>query len=437
MRIFIRNFGCPANLADGETMAGCLSENGHEVVSQSSNADIVIYNTCAVKSPTENRVISALRKVPPGKRIIVTGCLPLINPERLNVEVRFNGVTGPGLGSRIVDVVREVSAAGNVSAVDGALSSMPSLLLPRIRLNPTIGIVTVSHGCSGSCAYCCVTLARGKLRGYRVEEIADRFKRDLNEGVKEFWITSQDVASYGRDIGTNLVELLRAIGSVEGDFKVRIGMMTPSSAKDILEEMTEVFRDSHIFRFIHLPVQSGSNETLKRMRRFYTTDDFRDIVNAFRSKAPDLTLATDIICGFPGESEEAFEETLNLIHKTKPDVVNISRFFPRPNTLATQMASHYISRHEINRRSSEATKLSRRIALERNQRWIGWVGDILVDEAGRIPRTWIGRNYAYKPVVVKSRLDLLGRTLRVRVARAFWTHLEADITEEIFYADTS
>jgi MiaB-like tRNA modifying enzyme len=429
MRIFIRNFGCPANLANGEVVAGCLAEAGHEFVDRVSSADLVIYNTCAVKGPTENRVISALRRIPTDRKTIVAGCLPLINLERLNEEVRFDGAVGPATGIGIVDVVRRVSAGERVVALGEALSSMPSLLLPRIRLNPVIGIVPVNHGCLGSCAYCCVTFAKGSLRSHSVEEVVGRLKRDLNEGVREFWITSQDTASYGKDKGTNLVNLLKAISTVEGDFKVRVGMMTPSSVMGILDELVEAFRDGHVFKFVHLPVQSGSDEVLERMRRFYTVNDFKSVVDAFKAKIPDITLSTDIICGFPCESEKAFEETLHLVGEVKPDVVNISKFFPRPRTLAAGMTADFVPLREIKRRSSEATRFSRKIALERNQRWIGWTGDILVDEAGRIPCSWIGRNFAYKPVVVKSPLRLLGKTLRAIVVKAFWTHLEADIVE--------
>jgi MiaB-like tRNA modifying enzyme len=353
----------------------------------------------------------------------------LINLERLNEEVHFDGVVGPATGIGIVDVVRRVSAGERVVALGEALSSMPSLLLPRIRLNPVIGMVPVNHGCLGSCAYCCVAFAKGSLRSHSMEEVVGRLKRDLNEGVREFWITSQDTASYGKDKGTNLVGLLKAISAVEGDFKVRVGMMTPSSVMGILDEMVEAFRDGHVFKFVHLPVQSGSDEVLERMRRSYTVNDFRSVVDAFKAKIPDITLSTDIICGFPCESEKAFEETLHLVGEVRPDVVNISKFFPRPRTLAAGMTADFVPLREIKRRSSEATRFSRKIALERNQRWIGWAGDILVDEAGRIPCSWIGRNFAYKPVVVKSPLCLLGKTLHATVVKAFWTHLEADIVE--------
>lgn len=429
MRIFIRSFGCSANMADGEVMAGCLVNAGHAVVSKACDADLAICNTCAVKGSTENRMISVLKRIPADRKAVVAGCLPLINLERLSREVRLDGIVGPAMGSGIVDVVRRVFDGERVIALDRALSAKPDLMLPQIRSNSLISIIPASYGCLGSCAYCCVVLARGNLRSYSVEEVVERMKKDLDKGVREFWITSQDTAAYGRDKGTNLAELLKAICVVEGDFKVRVGMMTPSSVIDILEELVGAFRDSHIFRFIHLPVQSGNDQLLERMQRFYSVNDFRNVIDRFRSVLPDMTLSTDVICGFPGESEKAFEETLHLISEVKPDTVNVSKFLPRPKTLAAKMTTEFVPLSETKRRSCEVTKLFRKVAFERNQRWVGWTGDILVDEVGKIPGSWIGRNFAYKPIIVKSGLHLLGRTLCVNVVRAFSTYLEADIAE--------
>ena len=429
MRIFIRSFGCSANLADGEVMTGCLVKAGHEVVGEACNADLAICNTCAVKGSTENRMISVLKRIPADRKVVVAGCLPLINLERLGREVRFDGIVGPAAGSGIVDVVRRVFDGERVIDLDEALSVKPDLMLPRIRSNSLISIIPASYGCLGSCAYCCVIFARGNLRSYSVEEVVERVRKDLDQGVREFWITSQDTASYGRDRGTNLAELLKAICAIKGEFKVRVGMMTPSSVIDILEELVSAYRDSHIFRFIHLPVQSGNDRILERMQRFYSVNDFRNVVDRFRSGLPDMTLSTDVICGFPGESERAFEETLHLISEVKPDTVNVSKFLPRPKTLAAKMAAEFVPLSETKRRSGKVTRLFRKVAFERNQHWIGWTGDVLVDEAGKISGSWIGRNFAYKPIIVKSGLRLLGRNLRVRVVRAFSTFLEADIAE--------
>jgi MiaB/RimO family radical SAM methylthiotransferase len=249
----------------------------------------------------------------------------------------------------------------------------------------------------------------------------------MKYGAKEVWLTGQDMACYGRDIGLNLVDLLHAVCGVEGEFFVRVGMMTPNHVLEMLDELVEAFRNEHVFKFLHLPVQSGDNEVLKRMNRCYSANDFQRIVNAFRGAMRDITISTDVICGFPTESEEAFERTLQLIEQVKPDIVNVSKFFPRPRTLAARMTPQ-VSASDVTERSKRLTELVRLISAEKNKAWLNWAGSVLVDERGKQPNTWIGRNFAYKPIVIKSADEtLFGKFLTVRVVKTFQTYLEAAI----------
>lgn len=429
MRVLVRSYGCSTNLADGEVLAGCLETAGHKVVNEVSSADLIIYNTCAVKGPTENRMISILKTAPMNKKVIVAGCLPLINAGRVNRETRFDGITGPAAGNRIVEIAERVFAGEKVVNVDGSMTTMPSLNLPRLAVNPLISIIPVSYGCMGSCAYCCVSLARGHLRSHGIAEITERIKKDVEQGVKEFWVTSQDTACYGRDRGTNLAELLKEISQIEGDFAVRVGMMTPNSVLGMLDEVIEALRDERVYKFLHLPLQSGNDEVLKRMHRFYSVCDFTKIVETFRASFPDLSLSTDIICGFPGETSEAFQNTMDVIAEIKPDVVNVSKFFARPRTLAAEMTEDSVPLAEIKRRSNTATRIAAEVREERNRRWIGWKGAILINEAGKILGTFVGRNFAYKPIVVKSTNNLFGKKAQVEIVQAHSTYLEGKLCE--------
>ena len=406
-----------------------MERAGYELVGSVSSADLIVLNTCAVKGPTENRMIEISKRVAQKRRLIVAGCLPLINFERLQKEVSFSGVAGPAAGERIVEIVKRVSKGEKVIALEEVLNSFPKLDLPRVQSSPVTSIVPVNYGCLGSCAYCCVVFARRRLRSCDIQDIVERVREDFDLRLREFWITSQDTACYGKDKGTSLAALLRALCSIDGKFRVRVGMMTPNNALDILEELVQAFQDERIFKFIHLPVQSGDGDVLKRMRRFYCINDFKRVVEAFRTRFPGMTLATDVICGFPGEDKEAFQRTLQLIEEVRPDVVNVSKFFARPKTAAAEMQKDFLPLSEIKRRSITASALAKKLSLENNRRWVGWTGEILIDEVGKVPGSWVGRNFAYKPVVVKSASKLIGRFMRVRITRAFPTYLEGDIIE--------
>ena len=414
-------------MADSAVLEGCLARAGYEQAGSITSADVIILNTCAVKGPTENRMIEISKRISKRKKLIVTGCLPLVNFERLREEVPFSGVVGPAAGERIVEIVKRVSNGETVIALGKPVDSLPSLSLPRARPSPVTSIVPINYGCLGSCAYCCVVFARGRLRSYDLLNIVKRVREDLDLGMREFWITSQDTACYGKDKGTNLAALLRTLCGIDDNFRVRVGMMTLNNVLDMLEELVQAFRDERIFKFIHLPVQSGDDDVLRRMRRFYCANDFKKVVEAFRTSFPDITLATDVICGFPGETEENFKRTLQLIEEVKPDVVNVSKFFARPKTAAARMQKDSVPLSEIKARSIMASALAKKLSFENNRRWVGWTGEILIDEVGKVPGSWVGRNFAYKPVAVKSASKLVGKFMRVRITEAFPTYLQANI----------
>jgi len=419
-RVYIETHGCSTNFADGEVIIGCVSKAGYKIVDKPETADALIFNTCAVKSPTENRMISLLKKVPNRKKMIVTGCLPLINFKRLSEEVSFDAALGPSPGKSIVTALKRVSRGEKI--IDLRDNAMPPSLLPKTTINRMISILPTSYGCLGSCSYCCVRKARGRLRSYSIEDILARLRRDLEAGAKEVWLTSQDTGAYGKDIGENLIKLLDEVIEQKGEFLVRIGMMNPNHAIEMLHELTDIYKHQRIYKFIHIPVQSGDNEVLRSMNRGYTVEDFKEVVEAFRKEMPEITLSTDIICGFPSETEEAYERSVHLLQEIKPDVLNVSKFFARPNTPAKRMKPLPV--HVINERSKNIAELHRRIGLEKNRKWLRWAGSVFVNNFKR--GSWVGRNIAYKPVVLDTRRDgLLGEKVKVQIKVAKPTHLVA------------
>jgi MiaB/RimO family radical SAM methylthiotransferase len=238
-------------------------------------------------------------------------------------------------------------------------------------------------------------------------------KQDITDGCKEIWLSSTDNGCYGLDIGTDLPDLVNAVAEIEHDFMIRIGMMNPMYMPRIRDRLLQSFENDKVFKFLHIPVQSGSDSVLKDMKRGHTAKVFRDTDKKFRKKFEKFTISTDIIVGFPSETETDFAQTVDLIKETRPDIINLSRYSPRPGTRAAKMEQMEVS--EVKRRSKIVFELAKSLARERNEEWLGWQGEVLFDESsdGMVK----GRNFAYKPVVVEEPVKL-GQKFKVEIIKA-------------------
>jgi threonylcarbamoyladenosine tRNA methylthiotransferase CDKAL1 len=288
--------------------------------------------------------------------------------------------------------------------------------LPQLKGNSVVGIIPIAEGCLGACSYCATKKARGALRSYGIRSIALRVERFLAEGAREIWLTAQDTGAYGLDAGTSLPRLLNAVCELDGDFRVRVGMMNPNHAKSMLGPLLESFSHPKMYRFLHLPVQSGDDGVLRDMGRRYTVAEFNAVVEAFRPL--DATISTDVILGYPTESEEAFQNTLRLIEEAKPDVLNSTRYWPRPGTAAAALKQ--LPGSETKRRSRMVSDLFKKVGLERNRRWVGWRGSCLPSE--RNPDgTATARNDWYKPIIIDG--AELGERLDAEIQKATYYDL--------------
>ncbi len=258
-----------------------------------------------------------------------------------------------------------------------------------------------------------------------MDAIREDVKSHLKAGCKEIWITSNDTGAYMVEQGgkQKLVGLMQQILSVPFDFKVRIGMMNPGNTITMIDELIEVYKHPKMFKFLHIPVQTGNNDVLKAMNRRYSIEDFMKIIESFRKEIPEITISTDMIVGFPSETEEQFNDSMELLKKIKPDVLNLSRYAAREGTIAAKMKQH--STNELKRRSRIMTELYRKIAYDNNKKWIGWEGKILIDEKGKHD-SWIGRNYCYKPVVVRGNFNI-GNEIKVKITDATKFDLRGEI----------
>ncbi len=419
--IYIKTFGCSLNAADSEAIAGLLARADFNLVGSAEESALIIINSCNVKSKTQSVFFSYLEDIRKlGRPIVIAGCIPKTIPARVS---EFS-LIGPNNINRIVEVVEETLNGNIVVAL--ADEKIERLKLPKIRRNSIIEILPVSSGCLGSCAYCIVKKARGSLVSYSPAEIINHAKESIVAGVREIWITSQDTGCYGNDIKTSLPELLEQLCKLDGDFRIRVGMANPNWVKGYLSELIRAFKHPKIFKFLHIPLQSGNNDILKRMNRNYAKEDFMRIVSTFRAEIPAITIATDVICGFPGETKEQFMETYNLIKDIEPDVLNISRFSPRPHTQAFFMADQ-IEGGEIKERSRFMTTGFDWIALKRNKRWKNWEGNIIIDETGK-NNTLVGRNFAYKPVIIEGAFKP-GQNVKVKIVDTTKHDLRAEVIQ--------
>jgi threonylcarbamoyladenosine tRNA methylthiotransferase CDKAL1 len=304
-RVFIETYGCRYNFGDTVKLVEILKNKGSTIVESAEGADSVIINTCTVVGPTERRMLRRL-SLYRDSDLYVTGCMPAVQREAI-----FSVCTPTILPSELIhEAYRNIRNVGSGG----------------------VAIVQVSRGCVGTCTYCITRMARGPLKSFPEDQIRDEMCAHALAGTPEIQITAQDISCWGKDIGKSLPSLLQKFDDIPGRFMIRVGMMNPGTVKGILDDLVDAYAGNRIFKFLHLPVQSGSDSVLKRMGREYTVSDFEEIVARFKQRYPEITLATDMIVGFPGETDEDFSQSLDLIDRICPQKVNITRYSARPFT---------------------------------------------------------------------------------------------------------
>ncbi|MFH2028144.1 MAG: tRNA (N(6)-L-threonylcarbamoyladenosine(37)-C(2))-methylthiotransferase [Nanoarchaeota archaeon] len=403
--IYFQTHGCSTNVSESEIMMGLLMQAEFSIVEDPSEADVLIINVCTVKG--EDSAVKNIRKLVENnenKKLIVAGCLTKkVMKEARDIKDDVSFVSTHNI-KLIAEVVEEV-LNDNIMEATGK-DEYKKINFPKLRNNPVVGIVPILNSCAGYCSYCSVRYVKGKLLSYEIEDIKREVKNCIHNGCKELWVTSQDNSAYmlDRSEKNKLPELLKEIVQIDGDFLVRVGMMNPFHLLERLDDMIEIYKNKKIFKFLHVPVQSGNDDILKLMKRKYTVDQFKEIIAKFREKIPNITISTDIIVGFPTETEEQFNDSLYLIRQIEPDVINISRYQERPGTEAINIEPK-VNSAEIKRRSALLTDIFANISRMKNEKWLGWNGEVLIDEKGKMD-TWIGRNTYYKPVVVMGNVKL-------------------------------
>lgn len=390
----VRTFGCQMNVHDSERLSGLLEDSGYVAAAQGTTPDVLVFNTCAVRENADNRLygtlgqVKAIKDEHPGMQIAVGGCMAQKDGQTVVDKAPWVDVVfgTHNLGSLPTLLARAAhNERAEVEIVD-ALEEFPSVL-PAKRESAYAGWVSVSVGCNNTCTFCIVPSLRGKEQDRRPGDILAEVKALVEQGVSEVTLLGQNVNAYGvnfsdpeldRDRGA-FAKLLRACGEIEGLERLRFTSPHPAEfTDDVIEAMAET---PVVCPQLHMPLQSGSDKVLREMKRSYRSKKFLDILDRVRAKIPHAAITTDIIVGFPGETEEDFQATLDVVAKARFASAYTFQYSPRPGTPAAEM-DNQIPKAVVQDRYERLLELQERISREENETLIGTRQELLVQAGG-------------------------------------------------------
>ncbi len=439
---FIRTFGCQMNEHDSERLAGLFESDGMVPASQPEEADVVLLNTCCIRENADNKLYGALGLLKPVKdrnpnlRIVVGGCLAQKDREVVRGKAPWvDVVLGTHNVHRVVSLLDHADEWGPITEIwdeTASVDDIPSML-PAQREVPHSAWVTITIGCNNSCTFCIVPIVRGREISRRPGDIIREINDLVGEGVLEVTLLGQNVNSYGRDLALNgrrpiFSDLLRSAGRVEGLRRIRF---TSPHPKDIREDVAEAMADTPaVCEQLHLPLQSGSDRILSAMHRGYTGRRFLDKLAMARDIVPGLAVSTDIIVGFPGETERDFQDTLDVVAESRFDSAFMFIYSQRPGTAAAEMDGQVPP--EVSReRFARLTELQKQISLERNQELVGQTVEVLTEgPSKKDPGVATSRTRTNKVVHLPGTFPS-GRFLHAVVTRAAPHHLMGEVAEPV------
>ncbi len=413
-------YGCTQNYGEARLMQEALAGRGHSLTLSETEADAHVLVTCTVIEATERKMVRRMRELAAWEKpLVVAGCMAAAERDRVKAVVPRAQLLPPRKWPQIVDLLGAGTACGDRAAD-----------VESQAFGGHDAIVPIAQGCAGRCTYCITRVARGAVKSYPAGGLVEQVRRYVERGAVEIKLTGQDTGAYGRDTGTNLAELLQAVVSIRGTFRVRVGMADPLTVLPIVDQLVEAYRSEKVFKFLHLPVQSGSDGVLARMRREYTVEAFEAIVQSFRRAFPRLTLSTDVIVGFPGETEDEFQATMDLVRRVRPDIVNVTRFSARPGTPAASMQGQIVG-WRVKQRSRRITSLRFAVAREIHQDLVGEEVGALVTEPGK-EGTMLARTPEYRQVVLHES-EPIGSFVQVRIDAGRATDLYGHVVTDGLY----
>ncbi len=426
-RYYIWTAGCQMNTADSQRVGAALEKLGYHWTERPDEADVIVLNTCVVRQSAENKAYGRLMSLKPLKErrpevvINLMGCLVGVRGhERLKARFPFVDVFSPPSdpGPLIAHLTQGEAKALDQAETQRRFALMDGeVLLPRhLQGRLVSAFIPVVYGCSHACTFCIIPYRRGVERSRPVGTIVAEARSLVAQGVKEITLLGQIVDRYGKDIpdGPNLAQLLRILHDIEGLERIRFLTSHPNWMTD--ELLRTVAELPKVMPHIEVPVQAGDDEVLRRMKRGYTADDYRRLIARIREIIPEVAIATDVIVGFPGETEAQFRRTYDLLAELRLDVVHLARYSERPGTVAARRLPDDVPEEEKWRRFRLIEELQEGIAREINQRYVGRTVEVLFEE--KVRGRWKGRTPQNKLVFVESEQDLRGQILPVTITWA-------------------
>ena len=424
-RFHIITYGCQMNVRDSEAMAGLLAGEGYEPTGDPAEADLILVNTCTIRDGADDKAygrlgeLRALKRRRPGLILGVAGCLVQKDREQVLARVPWLdlvfGVHNIHRLPELLDRARD-GCMPVYEVWDRSDRDRPLPVLPALRSGSVRGFVNIIHGCNKFCTFCVVPHVRGRERSVPPDAVVAEVRDLAAQGYREVTLLGQNVDSYGHDLSPrrDLADLLSLVHNVEGIARIRF---TTSHPRDMTPRLIQtVAALSKACEHIHLPVQAGDDGVLRRMHRAYTAAQYRATVDAIRGAMPEASVTTDIIVGFPGETDHAFENTLRLVEDVRFDAVNTAAYSPREGTPAAGYPDQVPE--DVKRRRLDAlNRMAERIASEINRRLVGTRQEVLIEQAGTKGGV-LGRTRTNKVVTVEGTPDLIGQCLPVEIVEA-------------------
>ena len=425
-KAYVRSFGCQLNVSDGEKIKGLLKKMGYGFTEDEHEADLIILNTCAVRESAEDRVfgivgsMKKLKELRPSLIIGIAGCMTAqshiaekIKKSYPQVDIVLGTSAISALPQLLLEALRGAGFSADISEYDDF-----SEAAEQVRESSFKASVPIMFGCNNFCTYCIVPYVRGRERSRRPEDIVSEVRQLVSSGYKEIMLLGQNVNSYGNDLGGEISfpQLLRELNGIDGDFLIRFMSSHP---KDASKELIDaIFDCEKVAKHLHLPVQSGSSEVLRRMNRRYTIEDYLGIVDYIRSRDPGFSLTTDLIVGFPDETEEDFRATLDLVRKVKYDNIYSFIYSKRSGTKAAEMPDS-TPEEEKSRRMRELLEMQREVSTEHYRRFIGRTMRVLAEDVSKKKEGWLtGKSSEFIIVEFEGDSSLIGQFVDVEITGA-------------------